>query len=321
MYKCNDCGKEYSQKPQYCDCGNTEFTETGIISVDNNDNTNKEKLYNNISVGIVIFCLIILFVSLIFIKTQKPQEQEKQIKQETQAQEVTKEEEKPALEKEQTNKKETIKEFIPLPFPSVQQKKEQPKQEQPKKETKNTAVKQNTSANKQQKDTKKPVQQTKTVQKPAQQKQIQQQKQVSSNNTQKNQVQQGTSAQSTPQKTMPPIKLNPIVPPTTPKVNNAELKKELLKYKIDLRNRISNDINFSQIIGDGSCIITFKINKDGKLTNRAFSKQSDNDSLNDAVYAAVMKNPAFNPPPEGYKNETLKLTVKIYGRNFEVDLN
>ena len=27
MYKCNECGAEYKIKPEYCDCGNDEFTE------------------------------------------------------------------------------------------------------------------------------------------------------------------------------------------------------------------------------------------------------------------------------------------------------
>ena len=25
MYKCKECGAEYKEKPDYCDCGNDEF--------------------------------------------------------------------------------------------------------------------------------------------------------------------------------------------------------------------------------------------------------------------------------------------------------
>ena len=107
----------------------------------------------------------------------------------------------------------------------------------------------------------------------------------------------------------------------SPKVNAAAQKRELLNYKIALRNKIASNINFAAVVGDGSCAIAFKISQSGKLTNRAFSKQSTNDSLNDAVYNAVMQTPAYNPPPSGYKNETLKLSVTMYGGNFEVDLN
>ena len=32
MYKCSECGKTFSQKPDYCDCGNDTFE----IMPDNN---------------------------------------------------------------------------------------------------------------------------------------------------------------------------------------------------------------------------------------------------------------------------------------------
>ena len=103
--------------------------------------------------------------------------------------------------------------------------------------------------------------------------------------------------------------------------NTAAQKQALLNYKIALRNKIASNINFGRIVGDGSCTISFKISSSGTLTNRQFAKLSSNDSLNDAVYNGVMQTPAYNPPPSGYKNETLRLTVKMYGGNFEVDLN
>lgn len=103
--------------------------------------------------------------------------------------------------------------------------------------------------------------------------------------------------------------------------NAAAQKQALLNYKIALRNKIASNINFGRIVGDGSCTISFKISSSGALTNRQFAKLSSNDSLNDAVYNGVMQTPAYNPPPSGYKNETLRLTVKMYGGNFEVDLN
>ena len=27
MYKCSECGSEYKEKPNFCDCGNDEFVE------------------------------------------------------------------------------------------------------------------------------------------------------------------------------------------------------------------------------------------------------------------------------------------------------
>lgn len=108
--------------------------------------------------------------------------------------------------------------------------------------------------------------------------------------------------------------------PEPPKVDYAAQKRELIAYKTALRNKLGASINFAAVIGDGKCSIMFKLDGAGNLVNRAFSVQSTNDSLNDAVYAAMMQNPTFKAPPEGYKNETLTLSVQIYGGNFEVNL-
>lgn len=101
---------------------------------------------------------------------------------------------------------------------------------------------------------------------------------------------------------------------------DAAAKQELAKYKINLRNAIGHKIDFTKVIGDGDCIVAFKINSGGKLVSRSFAKQSTNMTLNDAVYAAVMATPTFNPPPSAYNNETLKLYIKFYNGNFEISL-
>lgn len=108
---------------------------------------------------------------------------------------------------------------------------------------------------------------------------------------------------------------------TLPKIDPAAAKVELANYKISLRNTIGRKIDFARVVGDGDCAITFKINSSGKLTNRAFAKQSSNITLNDAVYAAMMATPSFSAPPSAYNNETLRLTVKFQNGNFEINLN
>ena len=112
-------------------------------------------------------------------------------------------------------------------------------------------------------------------------------------------------------------------PKTTakPKINTAAQQKEYANYKIGLRNKIASNINFATVTGDGNCVISFKLDSSGNLINRAFSQQSNNDSLNDAVYSAMMQTPSYRTPPAAYKNQTLKLSVKMYGGSFEVDLN
>ncbi|MBQ8459635.1 TonB C-terminal domain-containing protein [bacterium] len=106
-----------------------------------------------------------------------------------------------------------------------------------------------------------------------------------------------------------------------PVKSSAELKQELNAYKASLRNTLGKKINFANVVGDGNCSVTFKINSSGKLIERKFSQQSSNITLNDAVYLAMMSTPTFNAPPEGYKNETLTFSVKFYNGNFEISLN
>ena len=107
----------------------------------------------------------------------------------------------------------------------------------------------------------------------------------------------------------------------TTKVTPAVNKQELLNYKIKLQNNIGSKIDFAKVVGDGSCVVTFKIANNGQLINRNFAVQSENTSLNDVVYNAVMQTPYVSAPPQSYKGETLRLSVKIYGGSFEVALN
>ena len=67
--------------------------------------------------------------------------------------------------------------------------------------------------------------------------------------------------------------------------------------------------------------MSFKLTSSGKLTSRAFTKQSSNITLNDAVFAAMNSTTSYNPPPEGYKGETLTLKIRFYNGNFEITLN
>lgn len=101
---------------------------------------------------------------------------------------------------------------------------------------------------------------------------------------------------------------------------DAQAKQDYIAYKAQLRNAIGRKIDFTRVIGDGSCTVAFKIDSTGRIVNRSFAKQSSNNTLNDAVYAAVMATPTFNPPPSAYNNETLNLNIKFYNGNFEISL-
>lgn len=108
--------------------------------------------------------------------------------------------------------------------------------------------------------------------------------------------------------------------PQTTTRNYAAEKQELTNYKISLRNTIGRRIDFTRVVGDGSCSLSFKIDQNGRLINRTFTKQSSNITLNEAVYNAMNSITSFNPPPTGYKSETLNLTIKFYNGNFEISL-
>ncbi len=340
MYKCSDCGRKYQEKPEFCECGNNVFEEiiintapkrtvqreeTNQLTSDNKD----DRFY--ILLGAIIF--IMIFFALIFVGVKNINSKSKSEVKTAEVKEAQQVKNENITVENQSAPKvikqvfvDTLTNLAPKPATEQVQKPVQPVKtaSQPKKtETaKNTAKevkKQQTNPSKTAPKTVKPVNTTSTSSQPKPQ-------QPATGQVQKPKQQQPTIPQKTapqsaqPSAQLPNLKIPAQTPVQTP-VSTAALKKELLQYKISLRNKISADINFINVIGDGTCVITFKIDSSGKLTNRAFAKQSDNDSLNDAVYSAIMRHPAFNPPPAGYKNETLRLTVKKFGSNFEVDLS
>jgi len=118
----------------------------------------------------------------------------------------------------------------------------------------------------------------------------------------------------------PKVNTNVVQKQTAPAKTSQQIKQELSEYKANLRNIIGRKIDFTKVVGDGECVVSFKINSSGKLTNRVFSKQSSNLTLNDAVYTAVNSTPSYSTPPTGYNGETLNLKIKFYNGNFEISL-
>ena len=293
-FRCTDCGCEYENKPDYCNCGNNTFDE--IIQKQTEKPTpqlestqpKREKIrikkdFDYIGWGVFLTCIILAILSIMFLGNgmlKKAAEESKS--------------QKPILQPKQN-------------IPSIE-----------------SIWKTST--------TPQPVQQTtKTTTKPVVKTQAKQVKKVTTSKPVQKQPKQTTQTQ--PIKTTPKVDVQKYIPQTQtqpqpvvkpveqkPVVDLVAQQQELLQYKIALRNRIASKIDFTQVIGDGNCKVTFKINSSGTLTDRKFAQQSSNVSLNDVVYNAMMQNPAYKSPPEGYKNETLTLSVKIYGGNFEIDL-
>ena len=113
----------------------------------------------------------------------------------------------------------------------------------------------------------------------------------------------------TPQVVQQQTQIQPNINIIPPQQSEQELK----NFKKGIQNAFASKIkgNLLQVYGDGSCIVDFKVDSTGKFINRSFSKQSSNNTLNDAVYHAVMAIPAYKTPPSAYKGQTMHLSVKI----------
>ena len=337
MYKCTECGSEYKVKPEYCDCGNDEFVITvneepkpaavkksevkkepevkkesvKKIPVMPKEEVKKEDIYkpqfrlhtDPVSLVIFIICLI-LSVIVLFLPIKTEETAENAVSTETKTSKNI-----PSIDKFWNNSLPIISE-VKQSAPEAAVKVPEQKANAVKKPV-NTVKSSGSTA-------KKPVQTKKTTPK---QTVVKLQK---SNNVQT--VQQ-------PKKTEEEIRAEAEKKALENAKKLEEVKKhaenlqkamydrqELANYKMSLRNTIGRKVDFTKVIGDGDCAISFKIDQNGRLVNGAFAKQSDNMTLNDAVYSAFMSSRNFTAPPDGYKNETLRLNVKFYNGNFEISL-
>ena len=347
MYKCTECGCEYEIKPDFCDCGNDVFEEETEKITETEKFEHEERLQETPPPQKVVFnskinfeqkdkpklqispvswlifsvCIVLSFIVL-FVWNPESKNTQAELNSEKNNQEIVNKN-IPSIDKLWNN-------AIP--------KQEIKKQEQKENTQKLTKNEQNIVkiAPKQVQINNKRISAKQTSTKTTQVKKITpQQKVVTKNNVPKkisNTKPQQHKSQSLQQKPANP-EVNTSIQKNTQEVllpkNNeskvqntisAQEKQEYINYKISLRNTIGRKIDFTKVIGDGSCTVAFKINSSGKLINRSFAKQSSNMTLNDAVYTAVMSTPSFNPPPVAYNNEVLKLNIKFQNGNFEISL-
>ena len=340
-YKCTDCGQEYDLKPEFCDCGNNVFSEIPTANekieqkqeftpkrplVDKTSSTPvKSRRIDIPSLLIFLLCIFLSILSLIFIgRDTEPKAENVADKQvQTSVKSIPSidrlwSESAPVISNpEKTQKIEVV---AVKPAEKTQSKTTTPKT------TKTTNVS---------KPAAKTVQQT---QQSSQQRTVVQ-PQTSMTEQEKQELIQKLSSKKTPQQKPATSKTEPqktdntlsVVQPKQEQVKTevkqevkapdaTQLKKEYDAYKLELQNKLGKSINFGAVIGDGKCAVTFKLDATGNLVSRKFASQSQNNSLNDAVYAAMLANPTFREPPMGYKGETLTLSVTMYGGNFEVKL-
>jgi len=342
MYRCRECGSEFDIKPDYCDCGNDTFDEIAenIQSDISNEPVKEETPVNffetkkteydipqkeekisepvikfekpnipqikiePISLTIFLICVLLSVFVIFFIGNPKEdvvtdknieieQTSIKNIPSIDKIWDNTLPVRKTEIEPTHAIQESVVQQPIQVVTP-VEVKKNENKVIQPKQQ------KTVTTAQKQTKPTQTQSQQAQT-------------KQSNSSQIKPKTTTTNTTAKPVPVKTQPaPVQQAPA------KTYNPQ---EMINYKIALRNKLVSKIDFTSILGDGTCIVSFKISQSGTLINRAFVKQSENGILNDVVYNAIMSTPTFNSPPTSYNNETLKFTVKMYDGRYEVSLN
>lgn len=346
MFRCSECGCEFEQKPDFCDCGNNVFEE--IVSEKsqkksdyNSDVSKKSKktfdeqypelsnfmaTLDPISVIIFIICIILSISSFIFIKPKERTEDE----QKAVAQKVThnvpdintfwndtppKKEIKQIQIEETSNKDQTVNIIVKKAEekpkvqvkPAVSSAKPQTVQKKSTSSSKKTSV----QTNKKTSTTTKT--QNKTANKPSQ------------TTTKTQPAVQKSSSSSTPQTTVwQPSQQTVISPaPSTPsvsvsKTNQAE--QELKTYKEGLRNTIGKRIDFTKVYGSGTCVVEFKVDSSGRLINRKFATQSTNNTLNDEVFNAVKSVPVYKAPPSSYNGQVMSLKVSFSNGHYSVSL-
>lgn len=301
MYICKECNSKYKIKPDYCDCGNDTFDyiEDKPAKPAQKPMTLEEK---SELVSRIFFAICLIMATLVwFIPVGKKAPENKNTAQKAQkAQSVgtipdinriwddTPAYTPKTVQPQQVTQPQTTEPIVLTPTGSVPEQKKN--LIQPKKEIK--SIQPQPTA---QKPQVKPAQkQTVTpVQKPA----------VTPASKPAQKVQQVQ-----PQKVEAPKQTyNPKSP-------------VMIEYKTKLRATLFSKFAVGSIKGSGNCAISFSVDKNGKLINRKFTKESDNKSLNDAVYYMLMSVPYFSAPPTEYNGSPITMTFSINNGNYEISI-
>lgn len=300
MYKCSECGKTFDKKPDYCDCGNDEFINDTPTVKEEKTNIVKKEVENtwfkdNLPSLCFLFVCIILSVVILLVKVNVPEKtvQHQQEKKETISKKVNWE-----LFEDNQIKQTTPKNTVQQPVQPVVQ---QPVQKHV----------QNTVKNIQPKQVKKET------------KEIKQNKQTTQKTQAKTQVTQKSQPVQKPQTTQKTQQTQPVQKTTQSQTNvqqipKVDTQKILNNYKNSVAKSFYAKINFGNVIGSGSCEVTFKVDSNGNVYNKSFSKLSSNTTLNDAVFNGVNIVSRVQTPPSEYKGETLRMQVGFNNGNYYI---
>lgn len=287
MYKCLECGKTFDKKPDYCDCGNDEFINDGTtVKEEKNIVKKTENTWFKDNLPSLCFLLVCIILSgiILLVKVTVPEKtvQNLQEKKETISKKVNWE-----LFEDNQVKQTTLKNTPQQPVQPVVQKPVQ-----------------------------KPIQ--KVVQTPA--KPVQQ-KQVKKETKQTQPVKQKTQKQQTTQKTQTSKKTQKSTTENVYQSQKVDTQKILNNYKNSVAKTFYSKINFANVIGNGTCEVTFRIDSNGNVLKKSFSRLSSNTTLNDAVFNGVNIVSRVQTPPSEYKGETMRLQVGINAGNYYIKIN
>ncbi len=94
--------------------------------------------------------------------------------------------------------------------------------------------------------------------------------------------------------------------------------KATANYESSLLRQLYSKFVVGGLSGNGSCVVSFYVDSNGKLSDRKFEKLSDNKPLNDAVYYMMMSTSTYTPPPNGYYKRTLKVQVTYKNGEYSI---
>lgn len=340
MYKCTDCDKLYEIKPEYCECGNNIFEEIvpaprSAVSVNqaalqekslSPAKTRKKSFYEQypgikrfvdsldvVSATFFVICIILSVLALVFINPAPDtsgKEEHKTVKQSTKnIPDIEKlwndtapaPVSKPAVNVVQqapdvpetvtTAKPKTSVRSQPNTKPAVNTK------------AKSASYKSSSAASS---GSVKPSQTVKKAQTVAK--------------TQSAAKKQTTTKTQTAAQTQATTKTQNVTKTqTASKTQTPQNDEEWYNYRIALRQALFHNLSVTSINGSGKCQIEFAIDKNGKFINRAFSYQSPNESVNQAVYKMMMKLPSYYPPPDSYKGQKVKMVFSFDNGSYYIN--
>ena len=303
MFKCKECNRTYDIKPDYCDCGNDDFeTIQNIVSdVQNMAQIKRKRTFleqypeirsfleslDVFSVIIFVLCLLLSVLALVFIKPNIPNSAENLHNLPKTTKNI------PNIETiwtESLSTADNIKDEKKVVQKVTVREEGVPSNSKPAK----TKTEQKTQV----------IKKTENVKQTVKTQSNSQKKELNSDRQKKTQV-------AHPAKTENDVK-------HTESVKKVSYDVEFDNYKVALRQALFNNLAVTSVVGSGDCVISFSIDKNGKLIEREFIKQSLNETVNQAVYNMMMKLPHYYPPPESYNGHKIQLSFTFDNGSYSI---